>query len=125
MDTQIVIWIAAGRTRKIDAGGHYGPSNPQIWLISPMVLIELRYLFEINRLRKPPLAMIDHLNSTWGLKVSDHSFPAIAQAALLETWTRDPFDRLIVAQARSDGYSGLISSDVRIKQNYSKTIWDE
>jgi PIN domain nuclease of toxin-antitoxin system len=58
-----------------------------------------------------------------GLKVSDHPFPAVARAALFETWTRDPFDRMIVAQARADGYSGLVTSDEKIRENYSKTIW--
>jgi len=92
-------------------------------LISPIILVEIGYLFEINRLAKPPLAILDQLQKQLGLKVSEHPFPAIANAALFETWTRDVFDRLIVAHARSDGYSELVSSDAKIQQNYSKTIW--
>jgi PIN domain nuclease of toxin-antitoxin system len=89
-----------------------------------MVLLELEYLFELKRLVKPPLALLDQLETLIGLKVSDHPFPAVAHTALFETWTRDPFDRIIVAQARSDGYSGLVTSDSKILENYSKAIWD-
>jgi PIN domain nuclease of toxin-antitoxin system len=88
-----------------------------------MVLTELQYLFEIKRILKPPMALFNQLETLIGLRLSDHPFPAVAQTALFETWTRDPFDRIIVAQARSDGYSTLISSDTKIQQNYSKTIW--
>ncbi len=125
LDTQIVMWIAAGRIRKKLTREAIRAIDSADLLVSPMVLLELGCLFEIGRLTKPPLAILDQLQSELGVALSEHSFTAVAHAALSETWTRDPFDRLIVAQARSDGYSGLISSDVRIKQNYSKTIWDE
>jgi PIN domain nuclease of toxin-antitoxin system len=89
-----------------------------------MVLIELQYLFEIKKLVKPPTALLNQLAALIGLKVSDHPFPAVVQTALFETWTRDPFDRIIVAQARSDAYAGLVTSDAKIQENYSKTIWN-
>jgi PIN domain nuclease of toxin-antitoxin system len=89
-----------------------------------MVLVELEYLFEIKRIATPPLALIDQLQTLIGLRVSDHPFPSVAHTALFETWTRDPFDRIIVAQARSDGYSALVTSDMKIQQNYSRTIWN-
>ena len=89
-----------------------------------MVLVELEYLFQIKRIVKPPMALLDQLETLIGLRMSDHPFAAVAKAAVFETWTRDPFDRLIVAQARSDGYSGLVTADEKIQQNYSKTIWN-
>jgi PIN domain nuclease of toxin-antitoxin system len=83
----------------------------------------LQYLFEIKRIVKAPMALIDQLQTLIGLKVSDHPFAAVARTALFETWTRDPFDRMIVAQARSDGYAGLVTTDEKIREKYSKTIW--
>jgi len=35
------------------------------------------------------------------LRLCDLPFPLIAAAALDEKWTRDPFDRLIVANAKA------------------------
>jgi PIN domain nuclease of toxin-antitoxin system len=122
LDTQIVVWISAGRMRKLTREALRTIESSDL-LISPIILVEIGYLFEINRLAKPPLAILDQLQKQLGLKVSDLPFPAIANAALFETWTRDVFDRLIVAHARSDGYSELVSSDAKIQQNYSKTIW--
>jgi PIN domain nuclease of toxin-antitoxin system len=122
LDTQIVMWLAASRMKKLTRDALRAIESSDL-IISPMVLFELGCLFEINRLVKPPLAMLAQLKTELGLELSDHPFPAVAHAALFETWTRDPFDRLIVAQARSDGFSGLISSDENIQQNYSRTIW--
>ena len=92
--------------------------------ISPMVLLELEYLFEIKRILKAPMALVEQMQTLIGLRISDHPFAAVTQTALFETWTRDPFDRMIVAQARSDGYSGLISADTKIQEHYSRTIWN-
>jgi PIN domain nuclease of toxin-antitoxin system len=122
LDTQVVVWISAGRMKKLTREALRTIESSDL-LISPIILVELGYLFEINRLVKSPLAILDQLQKQLGLKVRDHPFPAIANAALFETWTRDLFDRMIVAHARSDGYSELVSSDAKIQQNYSKTIW--
>ena len=123
IDTHIVIWLAEGSVEKLTLAASQAIESSQVE-ISPMVLIELEYLFEIKRIIKPPIELFLNLEALIGLRMSDHPFPAVAQTALLETWTRDPFDRIIVAQARSDGYSGLVTSDIKINENYSKTIWN-
>jgi hypothetical protein len=38
------------------------------------------------------------------------------ETALDEGWTRDPFDRVIVAQARTNGYAPLVSSNEEIRE---------
>jgi PIN domain nuclease of toxin-antitoxin system len=48
---------------------------------------------------------------------------AVANAALEEKWTRDPFDRLIVANAKANGFAWLISADEEIARNYPRTVW--
>ena len=123
IDTHIVIWLAEGSVEKLTPAASQAIESSQVE-ISPMVLIELEYLFEIKRIIKPPMALFEQLQTLIGLRMSDHPFPAVAQTALFETWTRDPFDRIIVAHARSDGYSGLVTSDTKINENYSKTIWN-
>ena len=122
LDTHVVVWLAEGLVEKLSGAASNAIESSEVE-ISPMVLVELQYLFEIKRIMKAPLALIDQLQTLVGLKISEYSFAAVARAALLETWTRDPFDRMIVAQARSDGYSGLVTTDERIRGNYSKTIW--
>ena len=122
LDTHVVIWLCEGLTEKLTGAAALAIDSSQVE-ISPMVLVELQYLFEIKRIAKPSMALFDQLQTLLGLRMSEHSFPAVAQTAVFETWTRDPFDRIIVAQARSDGYSGLITADAKIREHYSKTIW--
>lgn len=50
-------------------------------------------------------------------------FTAVTEAALEESWTREPFDRLIVAQAKANGYAALITADRLIRANYSQALW--
>jgi PIN domain nuclease of toxin-antitoxin system len=123
LDTQVVTWLSASRFKKLPAAATRAVDSSNL-LISPMVLLELEYLHEIGRTGRPAMAVLEQLEKQLGLIVSDHLFLTVAQAALYETWTRDPFDRIIVAHARSDGYSKLVSSDEKIKRNYSMTIWD-
>ena len=53
----------------------------------------------------------------------DIPFATIASAALDEKWTRDPFDRLIVANANANRFAWLISADEAIRKHYPRTVW--
>jgi PIN domain nuclease of toxin-antitoxin system len=57
-----------------------------------------------------------------GLRVCDLPFRTIVDHALEETWTRDPFDRLIVANAKAAG-APLVTKDERILGHYSRALW--
>ncbi len=56
-----------------------------------------------------------------GLQVCDLPFEEVAFQATAESWTRDPFDRIIVAQARL-AKAVLVTRDVTILANYNKAI---
>ena len=89
--------------------------------ISPMVLLELEYLKEIRRIRESSDVIVATLAAEIGLRVCDRSFEEIARQATEESWTRDPFDRMIVAQARLAG-AVLITRDTTIQARYNKAI---
>jgi PIN domain nuclease of toxin-antitoxin system len=91
--------------------------------ISPMVRLEMQYLYEIGRVGQQPLPVLDVLQSDLGLVVCDAGFPAIVRVAESQTWTRDPFDRLIVAQA-SLFDAPLVTKDATVQANYPQAIWD-
>jgi PIN domain nuclease of toxin-antitoxin system len=92
-------------------------------LISPMVLVELEYLYEIGRTRLPALDVKLKLEHESTIRVCDLSFSSVARVALHESWTRDPFDRIIVAQAKANGLAFLISADKQIAKHYPRTTW--
>ncbi|MGD0481453.1 MAG: PIN domain-containing protein [Terracidiphilus sp.] len=92
-------------------------------LVSPMVLVELEYLYEIGRLTLPGKDILRKLEHELGLLLCDLPFADVARAALDEKWTRDAFDRIIVAQARLNGLAPLISSDEHVAEHYPRTVW--
>jgi PIN domain nuclease of toxin-antitoxin system len=87
-----------------------------------MVRLELQYLREIGRILVPPAEILDELRQSIGLKESDPSLATVIRAALGITWTRDTFDRLIVAEARFEN-ADLITKDARIREHYDRAIW--
>ena len=91
-------------------------------LLSPMVMLELQYLFEIGRLTVPPGTIIGTIQRAARLRICDLPFEDVARAALRETWTRDPFDRVIVAQARLREIP-LITKDRMIREQYERATW--
>jgi PIN domain nuclease of toxin-antitoxin system len=91
-------------------------------LLSPMVMLELQYLFEIKRLTVPPGTIIGVIQRAAPLRICDLPFEDVARAALRETWTRDPFDRIIVAHARLREVT-LITKDRMIREQYERALW--
>jgi len=55
-------------------------------------------------------------------KVCEIPFYQVVEHALKEKWSRDPFDRLIVAHAKA-GNAPLISKDENIRRHYRRAIW--
>jgi PIN domain nuclease of toxin-antitoxin system len=89
-----------------------------------MVRLEMQYLFEIARVAAPASTVLDELTVKIGLRICDAPFLQVVQEAERQPWTRDPFDRLIVAQASLHG-AVLITKDDTIAENYAHTIWDK
>lgn len=91
-------------------------------LISPIVRLELQYLHEIRRLKPSPDEVCRELASSVGLKISDRRFDEVVDAALAIGWTRDLFDRPIVAEARLAG-AQLVTRDRVIRDHYPLAVW--
>lgn len=66
--------------------------------------------------------IVKALNRSIGLQMSRGEQEKIMGAALKLHWTRDVFDRLIVAEASVLGY-GLVTKGHRILENFPSSIW--
>lgn len=84
--------------------------------------MELALLYEIERIRYTPDVILGNLNRTIGLAVDDAVMVDIVNHALAMHWTRDPFDRLIVANAALHGVT-LITKDQIILENFEDALW--
>jgi PIN domain nuclease of toxin-antitoxin system len=122
LDTQVAVWLAEANLAKLSQKAISTVQSASL-RISPMAVVELQYLYEIRRIIVSPQDIIVKLNAEAGLTVCDHPFPIIAEIALGEMWTRDPFDRIIVAHARANGAAALLTKDETIQKNYSNARW--
>lgn len=80
-------------------------------------------MHEIGRARDPASMMLSVLRKSIGLEVADISLAELARAATDLTWTRDPFDRMIAAQAILAD-TPLITADRTILANLPLATWD-
>jgi PIN domain nuclease of toxin-antitoxin system len=122
LDTNALVWLSegslAGLSPKIDR-----LLEEADLLFSPMALFELELLYEIKRIKRPARDIQNKVEHELGVRLCDLPFAAIASAALDEKWTRDPFDRLIVANAKANGFAWLISADELTRKHYPRTCW--
>ena len=122
IDTQVAVWLAGSNLAKFSQKALSLIQTADL-RISPMAVVELQYLYEIRRIIVSPQDILVKLNAEVGLTVCNHPFPIIAEVALGETWTRDPFDRLIAAHAKANGVAPLLTTDEVIRANYSNARW--
>jgi PIN domain nuclease of toxin-antitoxin system len=122
LDTGVVIWLAQGSVERLSPRAAALLETASL-LVSPMVLLEIEYLHEAGRIRLPARDIERKVEHELGVRLCELPFATIAGAALDESWTRDPFDRLIVASAKANGFASLISADEEVAQHYPRTVW--
>ena len=112
LDTNALIWLEQGhrRMRPLAAAG-------KRLYISPASLLELQFLIEAGRirLRGAGVAALAH-HDRWLL--DDPPAARWFEEALDIGFTRDPFDRLIVAHARQRGWR-LATADTELLRHLS------
>lgn len=122
LDTHVVGWLYEGTDRRIPPRARKLIATEDSF-ISPLVELELTYLHEAGRVTEPATAPLSALRRTIGLQVADVNLAGVARAAMSLTWTRDPFDRLIAAQAITADVP-LLTADRTILENLPLATWD-
>jgi PIN domain nuclease of toxin-antitoxin system len=122
LDTHAAVWLAEGTLRRHSRRALSLVAKSDL-LLSPMVLLELEYLYELKRSALPARDVLLKLEHEAGARLCELSFPQIAGVAIGERWTRDPFDRVIVAHAKANGWAALVSADETIARHYARTVW--
>lgn len=92
-------------------------------LLSAMVMLELEMLYEKGTVKYPASQILSDLNQQIGVTVCQLPMAVIMNSALGVKWTRDPGDRIIVANAISNNEAPLVTSDRLIGENYPNAIW--
>lgn len=122
LDTHVLVWLYAGQIERFGPKVSSRLETTRV-LASPMATLELQYLHEIGRITEPATAVLEGLSRILDFSVSDTPFADVTAAAWSLNWTRDPFDRLITAEALYH-QAHLITADRTICANYANTMWD-
>jgi PIN domain nuclease of toxin-antitoxin system len=121
LDTHAVVFLHAGELRLFSSSA-LPIMETEPLAISPMAMLELAYLYEIGRISCGAEAIVEDLRRDIGLEVFEKNWFEVTRLATSLAWTRDPFDRIIVAQAMYEG-ARLISKDFAIQEHYEQAFW--
>ena len=98
LDTHVALTLYEGRSANLGARVRRALESGTVSL-SPMVLLELELLSEIGRIRPRAQEVAASLSEQLAIRIAADSFATLVKEALPLAYTRDPFDRLIVAHA--------------------------
>jgi PIN domain nuclease of toxin-antitoxin system len=122
LDTNVLIWLYEGSVGRLGKAARRA-IDKRSPVASAAAVYELEVLYELGRRASPAKKLIDSLASQIGLEICDLPFRTIVDHALVEGWTREPWDRLIVANAKA-ARAPLVTADKTILRHYSRAIWD-
>lgn len=118
IDTQILLWLMQSDSR-LNAKARTMIANASEVFVSSASIWEIAIKWKLGKIEESPRLVADHLDAA-GLKelpVTNHDASATADLPLLH---RDPFDRLLVAQAIGGPFR-LITADTRLAA-YSELV---
>jgi PIN domain nuclease of toxin-antitoxin system len=122
LDTNVVIFLHSGNVTRLTQRAMDQIESSDL-LVSGMVMLELEMLCEKNALRYSASQILADLNQQIGVSVCQLPMSAIMTSALAIKWTREPGDRIIVANAVANNEAPLITSDRRTHEHYRNAIW--
>ena len=122
LDTHVLAWLYQDGATRLSPRGADAIERADVLLASPIVELELTYLQEIGRITCDAATILDSLRRDLELDTCRLPFASVVGAALAQTWTRDPFDRLIVAQA-AHGQKPLLTADTNLREHYPLAFW--
>ena len=122
LDTHVAVYLHDGLIEELSSQAKRHIEENDL-VISPIVLLELEYLFTRKRISIDSKSMWATLATTFGIAVCPFPFAGIVHESLDLHWTTDPFDRLIVGHARANASSPLITRDRLIRRHYQNAVW--
>ena len=122
LDTHVIVWLVAGKVSLFSARVLNEIEDNEL-VISPVVKLELEYLFDSGKIRFNSTEILNELERSIGLEIKNGDLSKIIDESVRQTWTKDPFDRMIVSQAKLDNMK-LITKDEKILTNYKDAIWE-
>ncbi|HEX7070763.1 MAG TPA: type II toxin-antitoxin system VapC family toxin [Rhodothermales bacterium] len=112
LDTHALIWALAGPD-VLDRRARRAIEDPNnAVLVSPASLYEINLKIALGKLAAPSVDLLERIDAT-GFSAMPIRLDHAALAGRLPFHHRDPFDRLLIAQAHLEGLT-LVSRDVHL-----------
>ena len=121
LDSHILVWLYLPRLDLLSPRAKQALEEGDL-AVSPMAVLEVTYLREIGRLATDGPTVLGSLHDQFGLVMDETPFPRVIDEAHTQSWTRDPFDRLIAAQALAAGAT-LVSADEAMRKHVPHSVW--
>ena len=114
LDTHFLVWIVLNtkRLRQFPWLALYRP-----WGVSPVSLLEIQFLSEVGKLSVNNPGFTQTVMRDPRFVVDDIGIMALNSHAQVLSWTRDPFDRLLVAHSSARRVP-LCTTDQLIRGNH-------
>jgi len=121
LDTHALVLLGEGRSERFGTESRRLLASVEI-MVSPVVLFELHFLYEVGRWQVDPDRFYADVLSECHVRESPDPLAAVVREATALAWTRDPFDRLIVATAMLHG-AKLVTKDANIHEHFDGAVW--
>lgn len=122
LDTHVAAWLYALGAESLSPAAATAIAGAADLRLSPMARLELQYLYEVGCVTQPAATVFDALHAALGVTLCSGAFAAVVREAERYGWTRDPFDRLIVAQAAVHE-APLVTKDATLHEQYGRAVW--
>ncbi|MGB6943713.1 MAG: PIN domain-containing protein [Bryobacteraceae bacterium] len=122
LDTNVAIFLHSGNVAQLTPRATEQIESADL-LVSAMVMLELEMLYEKGTIKYAAAQILSDLNQQIGLAVCQLPMAVVMSAALQVKWTREPGDRIIVANAIANNAAPLVTSDRKIHERYPNAIW--
>ena len=121
VDTNVIVWISVNKEKRLSRSAVNLIKKSHL-AYSPMVFLELSYLYEIGRITRHAEEVIDILDKSLSISEMQSNFADVCKTACSIGWTRDIFDRMIVADAALHK-AKLVTADEKILKHYKRAVW--
>jgi PIN domain nuclease of toxin-antitoxin system len=121
LDTHAAVFLWEGRAEAFGSKSQDLLERSALF-VSPLVRLELQFLREVGKLKVDADQILGSLASDARVVATEDPLDALVPLAMPLTWTRDPFDRLLVATALLHE-APLVTRDARIHENFAGAVW--
>lgn len=119
LDTHALVWLLTGQSAELKPIAHRlrAPIG-----LSPLVFLEIEFLHKAGKIGFSGASARTDVSREREFSICRTRFADVVEQALALDWTRDPFDRLIVANALADGAT-LLTRDRQILARCPAAAW--